>query len=56
MPTNLVDGVGIIEYPPGTRTWPITLTDLGDGLHSFTLPIGCGDQTTEFIATFTIQS
>jgi len=56
LPPNLVDGVGVIQYPPGTRTWPLTLPSLREGAYSFTLPIGCGTQTTEFVATFTITT
>jgi hypothetical protein len=55
LPTNVVDGVGIINYPPGKRTWPVTLPDMTSGTYSLTLPIMCATETTSLVPSFSVS-
>ncbi|MGB8861605.1 MAG: hypothetical protein WCC60_20285 [Ilumatobacteraceae bacterium] len=55
LPTDVVEGVGVIEYPPGTRTWPITFPAMDNGIHEFTLPIWCADANEVFVASFSVN-
>lgn len=55
LPDNLVEGVGIMEYPMGVRSWPIKLPPLEPGKYSLTLGSGITCTTSaRFEATFEV--
>ena len=56
LPANQLEGVGIIEYPPGTRTWPITLPTMASDTYSLTLPVRCNNESTSFVASFELTN
>lgn len=55
VPNDAVEGVGIIDYPAGTRSWPIALPALEPGRYSLTLAseIACST-SARFAATFEV--
>jgi hypothetical protein len=55
LPTDVDDGVGIIEYPPGARSWPITLPTLTDGTYAIALSLTCGAQKVSLGAQFIVS-
>ena len=55
-PAN-TEGVGVMEYPAGRKTWPIALPPLGPGTYTFSVPgVACGAGNQAFEATFQISS
>lgn len=57
LPDNLVEGVGIMEYPMGIRSWPIQLPPLAPGMYSLTLGSGITCTTSaRFEATFEVTA
>ena len=56
LPDSVVEGTGIIEYPPGDRRWPIDLPRLLNGTRAMSLPITCEGQAITLTATFTVGS
>lgn len=57
LPDDLVDGVGIIEYPIGVRSWPIELPPLEPGRHRLTLASGITCATSaRFEASFEVAT
>ena len=56
LPDSVVEGTGIIEYPPGDRRSPIDLPRLLNGTQAMSLPITCEGQAITLTATFTVGS
>lgn len=51
------EGVGFVVYPPGGKSWPITLPQLDPGTYTFSLPSAACDATHEVLAsTFRIST
>jgi hypothetical protein len=54
MPDDAVEAVGVVEYPPGSRSWDIVAANLPEGPHtwSFVPGLSCGNVSIEPRLTF----
>ena len=50
------EGVGLMAYPPGRKTWPIEVPHLDPGSYTFSVPgVTCGKEQQVFESTFRID-
>jgi len=59
MPANFVEGNGIVLYPEGLKSWPITLPSLLPGEYTFTISVAScelGQRRVDMGTVFTVAT
>ncbi len=55
LPAN-EENVGIMEYPPGERHWPVSLPNLQPGRYTITIHATCADSLVDLATSFEVKN